>query len=761
MDGTDALKDSFLDETVGGVTEMRIHGVSGTPPASVLGHPHAREVGGDREAGFHRREWLGGPPAPGYGDDAGRRRREAYAWGGLTSGSGLRALWLLLLPFMLVNVGFFMMPRPAGRARWLRRASDLLQRWFALSLTGTIVLAALGLTVDLVAWQCTAPDGACRTGGGTDPGWLGVFATDWMAPVERRLALASLAPAAVVVLLWWLGRWTWAKHERTGFPAAHGAVYGTDLRLGARKLWNGEMSVGRLRALHVAAGFAVIALVTAWPMAAGPVVDDTAATVVIVAALAVLLAAAVLAALHSVAARVDPNAPDAPRRGLDVSCVAVRWSALAVYLLVLVLAAFGLLGPEPDAAGPASLPGFAGMIAGLYLAQLTMLALLTIVTCALAWITRGDDPGAVYPRALRGLGAPVTLMFGWLLAGGFAAGGSMQMARLLGTPATASGSGSDALVVPGAYWWVALGTAILAAGPLLIAIVLGARWWLRRRALGGMLGDRYGDGAVRGRAATHWAAADLTDRAGPVLGVLGGCAAALIAVGTYAYIRDYDWPDRFSPLTTLGSWIIGTVVLGLLIVGRDVYRRPSVRRMVGVLWDVGTFWPRAIHPFAPPCYTERVIPDLVRRVRLLTPGPSDAVVLSGHSQGSVIAAALVLQLDEPGCGRIRLLTYGCPLARLYGRFFPSYFSTEALRRVGGISWCNLYRLSDPIGGPVIARPPVKQLVDDEDPALDHHAVDHYMWDPAPGPGSDGLVRGHVDYFTGHAYPACLSHLENR
>jgi hypothetical protein len=755
MDGTDAHKDSFVDETVGGVTELRIHGVSGTPPASVLGHPHTREVGGDREAGFHRREWLGGPPAPGYGDEAGRLRREAYAWGGLTSGSGLRALWLLLLPFMLVNVGFFMMPRPAGRARAMRRAGDLLQRWFALSLTGTVVLAALGLTVDLVAWQCTAPGGACRTDGGTDPGWLGVFAADWMAPAERRLALASLVPAALVVLLWSLGRWTWAKHERTGFPAAHGAVYGIDLQLGARKMWNGARSVGRLRALHVAAGFAVIALVTAWPMA-----DGGPAAVVIVAALVVLLAAFVLVALHSAAARVDPDAPDVARRGMDVACVAVRWSALAVYLLVLVLAAFDLLGPEQDAAGQTGLPGFAGMIAGLYLAQLVLLALLTLVTCALAWVTRGDDAGPAYPRALHGLGAPIALMSGWLLAGGWAAGGSMQVARLLGTPATAPGSGeAGAVVVPGAYWWVAIGTAILAAGPLLIAVVLGARWWLRRRALGRVLGDRYGDRAVRGRAATHWAAADLTDGAGVVLGALGGCAAALIAVGTYAYIRDYDWPDRLSPLTTLGSWIMGGIVLGLLIVGRDVYRRPSVRRVVGVLWDIGTFWPRAIHPFAPPCYTERVIPDLIRRIGRLTPGPRDTVVLSGHSQGSVIAAALVLQLDEPACGRIRLLTYGCPLARLYGRFFPSYFNTEALGRIGSISWCNLYRLTDPIGGPVIARPPAKQLVADESPALDHQTIDHHLWDPALGPESDGLVRGHVDYFTGPAYPACLSHLE--
>lgn len=64
-----------------------------------------------------------------------------------------------------------------------------------------------------------------------------------------------------------------------------------------------------------------------------------------------------------------------------------------------------------------------------------------------------------------------------------------------------------------------------------------------------------------------------------------------------------------------------------------------------VLWDLGTFWPRATHPLAPPCYTERVIPELLRRVGHLAPQDDDIVVLSAQSQGSVIAAALVLQLS--------------------------------------------------------------------------------------------------------------------
>jgi hypothetical protein len=757
--------DAFVDTSVGGATELRIHGVSGTPPESVLGHPYTDLIKGDREAGFYRRMWYGGPPEQRFGDDAGRRRREAYEWGGLTSGSGLRAFWLLLLPFMLVNLGFFMTPRPPARARALRRTADGLNRWFALTLTGTLVLAACGLAVDLVGWQCTAPGGACRAEHGTDPGWLYVFSVDWMTPADRRLAVASLLPAAVVVLLWVLGRWTWTKHERTAVPApGDKGVTGEGLRLGERKLWNGAAAVGRLRSLHVAAGFATVALVVAWPFTAGRV-----AAVMVAATAVVLGGAVVLTALHPVAARIDPGESAGTGRSLSAWCTGVRWAAVAAYVAVVVLALFDRLGPEPNRAAQPELPGFAGTVAGLYLAQLALLVLLTVITVVLARLTRGDGPDALYRRALHGLAAPVVLLFGWLLAGGFAAGGSIQLARMLGTPVTAAGAAPGGrLVVPGAYWWVALGTVALAAGLVLTIGALLLVWWLRRRALDAMLRPVYGEVAERARVARFWAAADLTDRAGLAFGGLGVFATVLIVVGTFGYASDFAWPDQVHWLTTLGSWIIGGFAVGLLLLGRDVYRRPSLRRMVGVLWDVGTFWPRAIHPFAPPCYTERVIPDLIHRVADLTPGERDRVVLSGHSQGSVLAIALVLQLDAPSCRRVRLLTYGCPISRLYGRFFPAYFNATALRRVeqaltepAGVAWCNLYRFSDPIGGPALVRQALRQLVENGERPLNHHEIDHHLWDPALGAANGDappIIYSHSDYFTGPAYGECLSHL---
>jgi hypothetical protein len=114
--------DGYVDPGRGGWTELRVHGVSGTPPDRMLQHPRVRRVAGDSRAGFYRRHWTHRASAL----DTAADRVEAYSWGGLTAGNGGRALWLLLLPFLLVNVAFWALPatdraqtgRLACRCRW-------------------------------------------------------------------------------------------------------------------------------------------------------------------------------------------------------------------------------------------------------------------------------------------------------------------------------------------------------------------------------------------------------------------------------------------------------------------------------------------------------------------------------------------------------------------------------------------------------------------------------------------------------------------
>ena len=90
-----------------------------------------------------------------------------YSWGGLTSGSSARALWLLLLPFALVNVAADMFVAEGHdpeedaslRLRAVSKARRALAdgfpwRVFGVSLTATLVLGAVGSSMDLIVWQC-------------------------------------------------------------------------------------------------------------------------------------------------------------------------------------------------------------------------------------------------------------------------------------------------------------------------------------------------------------------------------------------------------------------------------------------------------------------------------------------------------------------------------------------------------------------------------------------------------------------------------
>src|SRR5271170_2512386 len=95
------------DTTMTGVrvTELRVHGVSGSDGPTMLEHPQAVQVAGDTVTGFYRR-WS--PDGPGRLSVP--WKLEAYSWGGLTEAPLASAAWLLLAPFMMYNVAYFMLP---------------------------------------------------------------------------------------------------------------------------------------------------------------------------------------------------------------------------------------------------------------------------------------------------------------------------------------------------------------------------------------------------------------------------------------------------------------------------------------------------------------------------------------------------------------------------------------------------------------------------------------------------------------------------
>jgi pimeloyl-ACP methyl ester carboxylesterase len=178
-----------------------------------------------------------------------------------------------------------------------------------------------------------------------------------------------------------------------------------------------------------------------------------------------------------------------------------------------------------------------------------------------------------------------------------------------------------------------------------------------------------------------------------------------------------------------------------------------VRRIVGVVWDIVTFWPRASHPFAPPCYAERAVPELVTR---LMGKPNDPVILSGHSQGGLIAAACIFQLPEARRRTVFLLTFGTQLTRFYGRAFPAFFGRDArtqlaaaltarqegAQRRGDPQWRSLWRRTDPLGWPLSQDASVH--LENNGP-LDVRVSDPEAMQPSGGEVVDPPVRQHSDY----------------
>ena len=85
----------------GRVTELRIHGVSGSNGPTMLEHPTVLQVAGDSITGFYRRWNPDGVGRPSVG-----WKLEAYSWGGLTERPLASASWLMLAMCLLLCLFF-------------------------------------------------------------------------------------------------------------------------------------------------------------------------------------------------------------------------------------------------------------------------------------------------------------------------------------------------------------------------------------------------------------------------------------------------------------------------------------------------------------------------------------------------------------------------------------------------------------------------------------------------------------------------------
>jgi hypothetical protein len=744
-----------------GLVEIRVHGVGGTGPDTLLGDPAPTRVAGDRVAGFYRTT------------DAAGRHREAYSWGGLTSRSRMRALWALLLPSMLANMAGWMARRwvTAGEQEEDRPATLWIFRWFArltalaLTLSTAAMVTYLALDVLAYQWGRTEPVAVPTTDGALSSWWAQLLET-WTSADHpgNRLVLGAHAVLAVIVAFALLARQTRSSYESvvppTPISAEPGAsdVTATTARpspsvrcaaaldggLRAADFWAGLEWHSFLSRLHVTGCLGVLALMVGWStsaLGAGTSAGAFAQVATVAAGAGILLVMGLLA--------FDDAEPDLARVALVLTSSALVLAELSATLLP--------AGAGPDGMLPGARPAL-NLVWGASLALLVPLALQQVG----AWVYRIWQAGKLRREGRR---LPRLAIFPWagpfvmntvamVVANTVLLSAIVYVAGLIGTVEWGFGP-VDGDAAPGTiYVPQAIGSlaSILSLGLIVLVVAFGAVFLLvlgRRRGANARqveadLRARYTaagvpdvehDPPARSEAA-WWRSAFDPPLFGPperrpgrptpwvhkvaamrFVGDHSRAVAALLIVltvlsviGLVLFLNEVLRLHHDPPMLLVG---VGTKVAVAfpplyVLVLTLAWRNERWRRVLGSLFDVGTFFPRAFHPFAPPAYAERAVPELTRRIwRLHDNG--GRVVVTAHSQGSVIAAAAVGRSSgradaEPTLG---VVTFGSPLGKLYRWAFPALFSDGFLAGIsrgrpgiGPVLWRNVYYATDYIGGPV-------------------------------------------------------------
>ena len=678
-----STKDRFTDaqdvrrEPPGEVlaTELIVHGVGGAPPSDLLDDFHPMRVSGDHLAGFYEPHQPPDRGEPGLPAD--RFPREAFAWGGLTSGDAARALWFLLLPFALMNAGGWMHARLSDGMRVMARSVLRL-----LASLGTVMAVVMfsQLALDLVAYQCGWLNESCRDG----HWWLSFLdASIFATRPSRILVLGAVVPLSGLALWWASSLVSFRNFEeylvvdpdqpRERPPPGGGDA---EIRLDDAWFWRGAAPVRRLRRLHFQLGVAVVGVVLALSVAELTPLGWTVGAFVIVWGGTAVTAVLLYAIGH-------PGVAVSAEGGRFDSAPARRLGWVAVWAVLLGAAALGLWGGDAVARGTAY-PRLEGMIPAATLvtgAQLALAVALAVGLYRAATAAKGS---------FFRIAPVIAYALGWLMIISLWAGIGLRLADWFGTgQADTSRFWHDvaATCSPGRFcypiWYedaaVAFAAILLLGLSAAVAVLL---WPPALSDVDAVVADfgepttdqetrRLRNVARKHRHARLVRVADDGVAAVIVIGIL-----SFVAVGLVQAANGWRFP---SPLVTASGWLVALAPLVAVLVVRLALNNPSARRAVGSVFDVLTFFPRRVHPFAPPCYGERAVPQLGWRLGWLT-RRGRGVVVRAHSQGTALTAAALL-LGTGSSERISLVTYGSPLVMLYERHFPAYFHS-IVERIG-------------------------------------------------------------------------------
>lgn len=649
--------------------EIRIHGVSGTPPDTMLNT--------DPVVIGHRLDGKVQIYAPVRQDPALR----AYRWSSLTSGTALSALWILLLPFMLANLAGFALPR-LSRAR--ERVAAMLVRTAGLILTVIFSLITAQGFIDVGAYQY-------------------LFFERRVLGATESIALGSLTAMTVLLLIW----------VRLSTREA-GAVESTEdpvgrYRLSDPGLWRRHLVEDELRLLHLAAAVLAVGWVTIDGL------DHIGWKVPLPLESVLLVVLPIAGFVTFCMASTGRATATAPRT--------IAYLAAGILIVLVFAAAWSDLDGNLPAelslhSHPMSITvtAYAVMVIGLLAFNLAQSDRRNAIT-APALLTIAGATGASVGAALIQVSATATtgIRPHWIanLAEGYLTGGLVVLAVTLGIgftlidPAEASPTARLWKAVrrlrdrlEGVMWAILVTTATLAIG------FIGGRfgWW----AFGVPAIIPTVIAAVDLGLATVWLLR-LGHRRSALL-LLGVFLIMLLAASRGILDRAGAFGWSFSGYTATATSV--TILIPLVVIGAKVFgsvRNSDQRRGLAVLWDVGSFFPPWHHPFAPPAYGAMAVKDLAEFIDLKSQS-DDGVIVAAHSQGSVLAVA-AMALHDRLPEDIALLTFGSPVGSLYRRFFPNLFDDlHSLSTALGPRWINLYRNSDPIGGPIgsgMDRPPLE------------------------------------------------------